>query len=239
LLPAYRKGPVIREVVDRIISYPDAQQQYELRVLVVLDGPDYETVVALSGVDDTKVTLLQLPQNMGKGFALKSGSKLLDGDVVVLFDADLDIQPKSAFHGVAVVLSDDKREIGCAYGSKFHEDSVVLYPLSRRILSRIFNRLVRILCRVKIEDSQVGVKVLHQTDFKTIAEKCIEKRFLFDVELLHHASQHGRRLEPIPVELTHHFDSTIDLKEILRMGIGLLGLAARLRKGQAVASDVR
>jgi glycosyltransferase involved in cell wall biosynthesis len=230
LLPAFQKSAVISEVVEKILSLADRNHSFETSLLVVLDGPDQEALIALSSLQDSRVSVLQLPRNMGKGYALRSGAKLINGDVVVLFDADLDIAPESAMYGVQVILDDQVQQIGCAYGSKFHPNSRVSYPLARRILSRAFNRLVRVFCGLSVEDSQVGVKVLHQHIFKSVVNNCVEDRFLFDVELLHFVGQQGRLLVPIPVNLTHQFDSTINLIEIVRMARDLTRVVFRLRQ---------
>jgi hypothetical protein len=111
--------------------------------------------------------------------------------------------------------------------SKWHPDSVVKIPLTRRILSHGFNVLVRLLTGANLKDTQVGLKAMKKSAFKDIFPKLSVKRFAFDVELLAVANLHGLRIVEMPTRL--RIAAPFHPKEILNMFVDLLGIAYRLR----------
>lgn len=229
ILPAYRKAAVLQQVIERLIRCCECEPGFITKIVVVLDGPDRESLHALERIETSILTVIELPKNVGKGNAIRAGARVAVCDVVVVLDADLDIHPESAIGGVKLMLGDEQGRMRCAYGSKFHPLSEVSYPLKRTILSHGFNFLVKLLCGLRVEDSQVGLKVVHGETFRRIASKCTENKFLFDVELLHHIAREGGELRSLPVRLTHGYDSTIGWRAICGMFADVVRLSMKLR----------
>lgn len=81
VVPAYNEATRIGKVLDVLQSNPKIAE-----VIVVSDGSDDETVeVALS----YGVTVIALPQNLGKGGAMGVGVEYGKADVFLFLDADL------------------------------------------------------------------------------------------------------------------------------------------------------
>jgi glycosyltransferase involved in cell wall biosynthesis len=144
------------------------------------------------------------------------------GDVVVFVDSDLDIDLGTIASYVEALRHGD-----IAIASKWHPESEVKMPLTRRILSHGFNVLVRLLTGANLKDTQVGLKAMKKSAFKDIFPRLSVKRYAFDVELLAVASLYGLKIVEMPTKL--RIEGSFRPKEVFKMLVDLLGIAYRLR----------
>jgi len=193
-------------------------------IVVVDDGSmDNTRVRAIKyATGNGHVRVISYAQNVGKGYAVKSGFMQTTGDVVVFLDSDLEIGLDKIAQYVDALEHGD-----IVIATKWHPDSVVDMPLSRRILSHGFNLLVRLLTGAKLKDTQVGLKVMKKSAFVNIFPRLCVKRYAFDVELLAVASLFGLKIVEMPTQL--RIEESFRLKEAVKMFQDLLGIAYRLR----------
>ena len=158
VMPAYMKGATIVESVTRLRHVLD-RSVIDYAIHVVVDGPDVVTETELAPLIDSRIRMSVFPRNMGKGSALRHGVSNSSAKFIAFLDADLDIHPESIVVGVECLIESSEAALVCAYGSKFHLDSNVVYPRFRRVASSVYRFLVRILFRLDVEDSQTGLKV--------------------------------------------------------------------------------
>jgi hypothetical protein len=114
-----------------------------------------------------------------------------------------------------------------AIASKRHNASQVKVPISRRILSEVFNGLVRLLTGVPLKDTQSGLKAMKKSAFIDIFPRLAVKRYAFDVELLSVANLYGLKVVEMPVNIK--LDAKFKPREMWHMFVDLLGIAYRLR----------
>lgn len=87
LLPAYNERDNLRELIPRIREVlTRIERTWE--IVVVDDGSTDDTATAVADFDDPGIRAVRLRRNSGKSAALSAGFSRLDGDVVVLMDAD-------------------------------------------------------------------------------------------------------------------------------------------------------
>jgi len=99
--------------------------------------------------------------------------------------------------------------------------------LVRKLLSRGFNVLVRLLTGLRVCDTQCGIKAVRREAFEKIFRRLSVKRYAFDVELLVLAKLHGLTVVELPVKVT--LKNRFSFREIWRMFLDLLSIAYRLR----------
>src|SRR5205823_7252505 len=138
--------------------------------------------------------------------AVKTGALASRGDWIALIDADLDLDPAS----VPAYLDSARRDqLDFAIGSKRHPGSVVDYPRSRRVASWCYQQLNRLLFRLDVRDTQVGLKVFSRRIVDDVMPLLLVKRFAFDLELLAVASALGYdRVRELPVRLDYRFSGS-------------------------------
>ncbi len=138
--------------------------------------------------------------NLGKGSALRSGLGASEGSWAVLVDADLElpIEMLTSFIDIQHRTSAD-----LVVGSKRHPQSRVVYPLSRRILSRAYNLGVRTFFDLPVSDTQVGFKLIRGPLARQLSRSAVVKRFAIDVELLVQARLLDAQMADAPVMLQY------------------------------------
>jgi glycosyltransferase involved in cell wall biosynthesis len=189
----------VRTIRDRVAAGTDGP----IEVIVVSDGSfdSTEDVVLESELENVRV--LHYDRNLGKGYAVKIGALEANGRWVAYCDADLDLDPASLPEFVRIAERDG---LDFAIGSKRHPESLVSYPGSRRVASWLFQQLVRVLFRLDVRDTQVGLKVFRREVAEQVVPLLLVKRYAFDIELLAVARAFGfGRIRELPIRLDYQF----------------------------------
>ncbi len=195
VLPAYnlegRIGATVRAVAEAI---PGAE------IIVVDDGSRDQTSAEASraAARVENATVLRHDSNRGKGAALLTGAGAARGDPVVFLDADLDLPPEQV-----PGLLDLFAEQGCdvLVGTKHHEMAGGRYPWKRRVLSRLFAFVTRVLFRLPVPETQTGLKIFGAGVLAHVLPGLRIHRYAFDLELLVRAHRSGYRIVAAPVDL--------------------------------------
>ena len=230
VLPVYNGGD---EIVDNVGVIARALATglpgEEIEMIVVSDGSIDETAEQLLAArGDAGFRVIHYDRNLGKGYAVKAGALASHGEWVALIDADLDLDPSS----VPLFLEAARRDgLDFAIGSKRHPESVVEYPRSRRIASWCYQQLNRVLFRLDVRDTQVGLKVFHRRVVDDIFPLLLVKQFAFDLELLAVSAALGYgRIEELPVRLEYRFTgSALGSRAVVRALLDTAAVFYRLR----------
>jgi glycosyltransferase involved in cell wall biosynthesis len=223
VIPAYNEEDSIEAAlgtIDEMVK--DRKMPYE--IVVVDDGSKDKTLskAIKYASKNGHVRVVSYDKNVGKGYAVKAGFMQTTGEVVVFADSDMDIDL-----GAVAKYVDALEHGDIVVATKWHPDSRVDMPLTRKVLSHGFNVLVRILTGANLKDTQVGLKVMKKSAFVNIFPRLCVKRYAFDVELLAVASLYGLRIVRMPAQL--RIRESFRVKEMLKMFQDLLGIAYRLR----------
>jgi GT2 family glycosyltransferase len=100
------------------------QQEALHELVLVLDGPDAQLQAALTGHPDGRLRVLVLPDNVGQSAAREAGARAATGDVVLLLDDDVVLDP-------GVVLGHARAHAGQERSVVVGHNPVAL-PLRRR-----------------------------------------------------------------------------------------------------------
>jgi glycosyltransferase involved in cell wall biosynthesis len=185
---------VIRERIGAKLREP-----FEL--IVVSDGS--------SDLDDGELVesglarVIHYDRNLGKGYAVKAGALAATGRWISFVDGDLDLDPSSIPDYLALA---QRESLDFVIGSKRHPDSLVDYPKARRVSSWFYQQLVRLLFRLDVRDTQVGLKVFRREVAEQVLPLLLVKQYAFDLEFLAVARALGfRRIREQPVTLDYRF----------------------------------
>ena len=228
VVPVYNGGESIAGNVETIAARVRERLDAPFEIVVVSDGSIDRTAEALLERRSGDVRVLPYDRNLGKGYAVKLGALAARGDWIAYVDSDLDLDPSS----IPDFLERAREEgLDFAIGSKRHPDSRVLYPRSRRVASWLYQQLVRLLFRLDVRDTQVGLKIFRREVAEQVLPLLIVKRFAFDLELLAVARALGfSRLRELPVSLDYRFTgSGVRSVAVLRALLDTAGIFYRLR----------
>jgi len=186
------------------------------------DGTRFKALEIASRYDNVRV--VGYDRNLGKGAAFLYGYRYSRGDVMVLFDADLDIPPQQIPLLLAVM---EGAQADVVITNKWHPFSRTVASNLRRFLSKSYNALVKLLTGLNLSDTQTGAKAIKRYVLDTIAPKMRARRYAFDVELLLLAVKHGFKIAEVPSLKDIRLSSAFRPREIARMFLELLSIVYR------------
>jgi dolichol-phosphate hexosyltransferase len=101
LMPVYNEEARLAEALKQVlaVNYP-----CETELIVVDDGSQDGTRAILEQVDDPRVRVITHERNQGKGAAIRTAADNAGGAYMVIFDADLEYDPKDIPRLLAPVL---------------------------------------------------------------------------------------------------------------------------------------
>jgi len=199
IIPAHNEASrIISSLKETIDTFDEFGCPYE--IIVMDDGSSdgtYEKVLELSH-EHKNVFVKKNWKNYGKGRAIKKGCRYASGDYIVFLDADMDLHPGQLQTFINIMRLD---EADVVIGSKVHPNSIVNYPWHRKIVSRVYFFLVKILFGLPINDTQTGLKLFKAEVLKKVLPKILVKQFAYDLEILVNAHHLGYKITEAPVVL--------------------------------------
>ncbi|OGK92884.1 MAG: glycosyl transferase family 2 [Candidatus Rokubacteria bacterium GWC2_70_24] len=227
VIPAYNEAMRLPAYLKEVVAYFDGRDQsYE--VVVVDDGSRDATADCVRELArlHPSVRLHALPENRGKGCAVRTGMTVASGALRLMADAD------GATPIVEVKRLEAAMQAGAdlAVGSRALPDpSVVVRARTHRKLSgQVWSRLVRALGVSGVVDTQCGFKLFRGPVADDLFRPLRTEGFGFDVELLLLARRRGYRIVEVPINWTDQPGSKVG---VLKDGPRMLAqiVAARLR----------
>lgn len=213
VIPSYNAGAGLGDVLATLRRELASVDSWE--IIVVSDGSTDETVPVAERFAEHGVRVLHHPRRIGKGHALRVGLLEARGRYVGFIDADGDIAPDAIRPFLEIMRL---YEPDIVVGSKRHPLSEVRYPPVRRVMSWTYHRLVRVLFRLNVRDTQTGLKLIRRKTLAAVLPLMLEKRYAFDLELLVVARSLGfRRVFEAPVRIDFRFSSHVDLRAVARI----------------------
>lgn len=211
ILPVYNKADVLMEVLANLETVlQDVEHRWNF--FIVDDGSD-DNFDSLE-LSKKNYHVVRKKVNGGKGSAIKIGiENSQEAEFAVLFDADLDIDP-SCLPDMIESVVDGTCDI--AISSKLHANSTVNYTKFRRTLSLGYFYLIKFLFKLSVKDTQTGAKVFSAKAFTCLTQN-EQTGFVFDLEALLRAKSLGLRVKEFPVTIRMTQNSTVTIKEILKM----------------------
>ncbi|NLX48751.1 MAG: glycosyltransferase family 2 protein [Methanospirillum sp.] len=178
-------------------------------VIVVADGTDRTAdLVREFGASHPQLALtcLEFPARLGKGGGIMAGFRAARTPFVGFMDADGSTAPAEMVRLFSFLGDADG-----AIASRWASGAVVPVrqgPL-RRLQSRAFNLLIRLLFGLPYADTQCGAKVFRREALLPVLGEMELTGFEFDVELLWRLSRRGARVVEVPTVWYDHGGSKV------------------------------
>ena len=196
VIPLFNEAESLRELHERIVAALEPSGK-SFEVLFIDDGSRDGSFDELRRLqeDDDRVRAIRFRRNYGKSAALAVGFEESRGEVVVTMDGDLQDDPAEV--PAMVDLLDEGFDLVSGW-KKTRKD-----PLSKRIPSKLFNRVTGIVSGLRLHDFNCGLKAYRRTVVETIPVYGELHRYLpvlahwagfrvTETPVLHHPRKHGR-----------------------------------------------
>jgi glycosyltransferase involved in cell wall biosynthesis len=217
VIPAYneerRIGKVLAEIADDSGEF-----------IIVCDGSDGTEGIVREfsrSRPDLDLVCLSYARRLGKGGAVIEGFSHASSPVVGFMDADGSTSLAQVQRLMRALDGAD-----AVIGSRWLPGSHIpkRQGLSRRIESRGFNLVIRLLFGLRFTDTQCGAKVFKKSAVDAVLRDMTSTGFEFDVELLWRLSKKGYTILEYPITWENRGESRVTAGDALRMLSGLLAL---------------
>ncbi|MFX0041187.1 MAG: glycosyltransferase family 2 protein [Promethearchaeota archaeon] len=192
IIPCYNEDKTIKPLLNEFfkINFP-----IDYEIIVVDDGSkvNHKKYVA-EEIKTKKVTFIRLPQNQGKGVAIRVGLKYATGDIFIIQDADFEYYPSDIPKLLEPIL---KREVNVVYGSRFYSKPKEMSK-SHLIGNLFLTKLTNLLFNVNLTDMETGYKVFTRTVLENI--ELSAREFEFEPEITSQILLKGFKIKEYPIE---------------------------------------
>lgn len=161
-----------------------------------------------------EVKLIEYVKNRGKGYAVRTGVKSGESDLTIYTDIDFPYMEESMIEFYHLLDNGNADVVIASRGNSYY-DSLSGF---RRILSKSLRSLNGLIFRLRIKDTQGGLKGFNSAGREIFLQTTIN-RYLFDLEFVQKISRSNLNIMAIEVKLKPQIvlpspSFTILLKEI-------------------------
>ncbi len=230
LLPYYNESSIIVQNTKTILQ-KTTEWGLDVEIVVSDDGSHDDGFSQLSAefFDHPQVILVRSPRNYGKGRALSTAFEKSTGEYILFLDCDLELPIEHLPYFLLKIQDSD-----VVIGSKEDPLSQLDYPLIRRIFSKGYYTITKILFNLSVQDTQTGVKLFKREVLEKTLPYLLVKRFAFDIELLALINHYHYRIVSHPIVLQYTRDTQVgrmSLDTILHMFKDTFAVFWRLKNG--------
>ncbi len=227
VVPAYKEAERIEETIDALHQH----------LATLIDPSDFEIVVVDDGSGDGtaaaaqatgRATGILLPQNLGKGGAVREGMLAATGRTRVFLDADLAYGPPEVVRILGEVEAGWDVVVGTRRDSRLVTHTSA--GLVRDIGGRLVNLATHVLLLGQYRDTQAGCKGFRGDVADLIFSKTKLNGFSFDIEIFHLVERWRLTLVEVPMSPAETDASTVSL---LADTMQLLADIGRIRRWSA------
>lgn len=225
IIPMYNESSIIKDTASTLNEYMSKNfESYE--ILFSDDGSKDGCGDMVRAMELPGVRVVGYEQNQGKGCAVRTAILEAKGEIVMFTDADLAYGTDVIKKAYDELIS--KPEASMLIGSRnLSKDGYEGYTALRKLMSKVYIRILGLIGGFKLSDSQCGCKAFRGDAAKAIFSRCKVNGFAFDFESIMWAQKLGYKIAEMPVKIINHRESTV---HIVRDSVRMLRDLLKIRK---------
>jgi len=192
LIPVYNEYNTIREILTRVQDTGLVSE-----ILLVDDGSTDGTREILKEMEEGEnIRVIYHEKNQGKGAAVRLGMACASGDIIIVQDADLELDPSEYTRLIAPIVAG---QWDVVYGSRFLAKSRGI-PLRTRLANRFLTMLTNVLYGAQLTDMETAYKAFRREVIEGLCLRCV--RFDFEPEITAKLLLVGYQIHEVPIGYT-------------------------------------
>jgi putative flippase GtrA len=231
VVPVHNEAHVLASSVQRLRSYLQDDFPFTWRITIVDNASTDDTMAtaralaALHG--DVRAVHLD---RKGRGLALRTAWTHSDAAVVAYMDVDLSTDLSALLPLVAPLVTGHS---DITIGSRLARGARTVRGPRRELISRTYNRILRLVFHNGFRDAQCGFKALRTDVAHQLLPHVEDQTWFFDTELLLVAEHNGLRIVEVPVDWVDDPDSRVRIARTACDDLrGVARVAARFWTGR-------
>jgi glycosyltransferase involved in cell wall biosynthesis len=190
VVPVFNEEPTVGNVVNRLKRVLD-ETGFRHEVIVV---DDCSTDNSPSAAKKPGVTVYQLNEHLGKGYALRAGFAKAKGDLIATIDSDGSHLPEEM---PLLLLPVAQGKADLVIGSRFLNNREGTTRQINKAGNRLFNSLIESLIRRSISDSQSGYRVMTRRVLESM--RLTSGTYEIESEMLVKSARRRFRILEVPI----------------------------------------
>lgn len=194
IIPVYNEETTIAEVVERVFAVDISGLARE--VIIADDGSQDNSAAIIASLQDQYPELIKVHTsliNLGKGAAIRFGLEFATGNIILIQDADLELNPEEYPLLLAPIL---RQETKVVYGSRFLQRAKHI-PIRTRLANRFLTSLTNILYSIRLTDMATAYKVFRHEVITGLTLR--STHFEFEPEVTAKILRAGYKIVEIPI----------------------------------------
>ena len=212
-MPAYNEEKRIGNTLQLYLDYFERKLSKDFEIYVVVNNTKDDTVAVVEKFmkRHKQLNYGDIKERIGKGGAVIYGLKHVKGDYIGFVDADASTPPE-AFYDLYEKINNYDGIVASRWikGAKVSPKQT----FTRRVASRGFNLIVRVLFGLNIRDTQCGAKLFTKKAAKNVVDDLGITKWAFDVDLLYLLKKKGYNVIEIPTTWHDQAGSKLNVKRV-------------------------
>ncbi|MEW5896863.1 MAG: glycosyltransferase family 2 protein [Nanoarchaeota archaeon] len=189
IIPAYNEIETINKLIQLVKDV-----NIDKEIIIIDDCSKDGTREFLNNLKDKNIKVIFHEKNKGKGMAIRTGIKLVTGDIIIIQDADLEYDPQDYYQLIKPII-DKKTKI--VYGSRILNPHFRPNYSLNLFATKLLTKMSNLLYNARITDEPTCYKVFKTDVLKSINLKC--KKFEFCPEVTAKVRKKGYKIIEVPI----------------------------------------